>query len=214
MLATIPITLMTFQINSNDRTLIVGQTGSGKTVLAKNLLQHSNRLVVIDSKGNLKDEMSLVEYDRKAIKALNNNNPIRVQIKQPVMKLDDLPEYYEEIFQQVMEYGNVTVYLDETSRVTGYSSRVLAWFGAMYTQGREVNKVGVVAAVQRPSKLPLVILSEAQHNFCFRLTMDADRKRMSEIMGKAVRNPIEDKYGFYYYNTTMKQPIYYTKLKT
>lgn len=205
---------MTFQIKSNDRVLIVGQTGSGKTVLAEKLLANSNRLVVIDSKGNLNQRFNLVEYNRKAIKALVNNLPIRIQVKQPVMDLDELPRYYETIFADLMDAGNLTVYLDETNRVTGYSPRVLAQFGAMYTQGREVNQVGVVAAVQRPSNLPLVVVSEAQHYYCFRLTMDADRKRMSQIMGNAVKEGVKHDYGFFYYNYSMKEPVYYSRLKT
>lgn len=205
---------MSFQIKSNDRALVVGQTGSGKTNLCEYLLQNANRLVVIDSKGNLKDRFNLQEYNRKSIRALVKNQPVRIQIKQPVIDLNEMPQYYEQIFADLMDAGNITVYIDETSRVTGYSSTVLAQFGAMYTQGRELNKVGVIASVQRPSKLPLIVLTEAQHYFCFRLAMDADRKRMSETMGKEVRERVQHPYGFYYYNYDMKAPAYFSKLRT
>lgn len=202
---------MTYQIQQTDRTFIVGQTESGKTYVAERILAPAERLVVIDSKGNLRNRFKLRSFDSKARRLLSKGKPVRVQITQPILDLNDLPLYYEPIFKELLEYGDLTVYIDETSRVTGYRSTVLAYFGAMYTQGRELNKVGVVASVQRPSLLPLVMISEAQHLFAFRLNMDADRKRMSESMGLQVREPIPDKHGFWYKRVDMLEPVYYPK---
>lgn len=207
---------MTFPFVYNERGLIVGQTGSGKTVFAEWFLKPAKRLIVLDSKGNLKDRFNLVDYDRKSIRALQKNQPIRIQIKQPIMDLNDLPEYYERIFQDMLDAGNLTIYIDETNRVTGYTNKVLAYFGAAYTQGREVNKVGIVASVQRPVNTPKVIITEAQHYWCFRLTTEADRKTMSDAMGgsAAVREGVQHPYGFFYYNHNLRKPEYYSKLKT
>lgn len=198
-----------FQIKRNDRTLIVGQTESGKTFVAERLLEPAERLVVFDAKGNLKERFHLQEMSRKNRRKLEKGGPIRLQIPQPTMSLNDLPLYYEEVIEELMYYGNLTVYMDETSRVTGYTNNVLPQFGRMYTQGREVNQVGVVASIQRPSRMPMILFSEAQHFLAFRLNLDADRKRMAETMGETVRTPILDKHGFYYYNFTMREPVYY-----
>jgi hypothetical protein len=207
---------MTFKFNSNDRGLVVGQTGSGKTVFCEWFLRDAKRLIVLDSKGNLKDRFNLVDYDRKSIRALAKNQPVRIQIKQPILDLNDLPEYYEKIFADMLEAGNLTIYIDETNRITGYSNRVLAYFGAAYTQGREVNKVGILASVQRPVNTPKVIITEAQHYWCFRLTTENDRKTMSEVMGGSpeVKGGVLHEHGFYYYNHQLSRPEYYAKLKT
>lgn len=202
-------------IEPNERVTIVGQTGSGKTYLAERLLKPIKRLIVFDVKGNMKERFNL-EYDNstprelnQAWRALEENKPARVQIVQPIMSNDELAEYYDQTyFKRIFEIGNVVIYFDETYAIVQSANTIEPYLNAIFTQGREVKKIGVFASMQRPARIPVVFTSEAQHYFMFRLQKLADRKRMAETMGDEVLERIPDRYGFWYYNNDLEYPIY------
>lgn len=143
-----------------------------------------------------------------------NNQPFRIQITQPVMSSDELADYYEYYFKQFYEIGNMVIYFDEVYAVTQSASIVKPYLNAIFTRGREVAKIGVVACVQRPARIPVVFISEDEHYFIFKLNLAADRKKMSEIVGDDVKQHIKDPYGFYYYDHSLDKPVYYSQLNT
>jgi hypothetical protein len=56
-------------------------------------------------------------------------------------------------------------------------------------------------------------MSEAEHYFCFRLTLEEDRKRLAAFIGPEVLNTIRDKHGFYYMSAEGDSPLYVRALK-
>lgn len=195
-------------VDPSQRVAFVGKTGSGKTTLASGLVEQLDRVIVIDPKGSLYGKWGLEEWDDRAtFKRLDKGEPVRVRVGVPVT--DDVGAALEPYFYAAYAVGDVTVYIDELYGVIEQGRRPGQYFRALYTRGREFG-IGVWAAVQRPTWVPLFTLSEAEWTFTFRLQMDEDRKRMASIVGPELRAPIpaEDPYGFWMYYANWESPVY------
>jgi ABC-type dipeptide/oligopeptide/nickel transport system ATPase component len=182
-------------IQRDQRAIFVGRTGSGKSTLAASLLTQFPYVVVIDEKGRFQLPWSRTaktpaELFRQEIK------PFEPQIYKP-----DLPhwqlEEYDKVFRWVFERQNTTLYVDEIgAAVNGPNSP--PYYGGCITRGRELN-IRVISGTQRPSRIPINLLSEADHYVMYSLQWEDDRKRMAQLMGEEVLIPLTDPHAFYYY---------------
>lgn len=120
---------------------------------------------------------------------------------------------WDAYFATIYGAGHVTVYIDEAYGIVPPGAKIPPMLNALYTRGRELG-IGVWAATQRPSWIPLVMLSEAEWLFAFRLQLDADRKRMAELMGPEVMRPVRNPHGFWLYNVNWDVPRYYAQMET
>ncbi len=195
-------------LRANDRVFICGKTGTGKTYLARHLTQRLTRLVVLDGKGTL-GSWELEPWDREARRALKANEPIRTRVVLGSVTGDPV-DYWVSVLETLYSVSNVTIYIDEVYMIIDPGTRAPAIFTALYTQGRELG-IGVWAATQRPTWIPLVCMSEAEHFWMFRLNLEEDRKRMSAFMGPDVMQPIRDVHGYYYMRDVWDDPIYQAK---
>lgn len=200
-------------------------TGSGKTYFAKRALRPESvsRLVVIDTKKNLADDMQLVPATRRNWRKFIRGENMRLQVTHPNgMAAKDIPYYFDDQFRLALEAANCIIYIDEAHHVAPNSVTVLPYLTEIYTRGREAifedgklvaGHIGVMAAAQRPSRIPLFLMTESSNFFIFRLQDPDDRKRMSAYMGEQVNEPIQDTHGFWYFlNQDMKQPEYIPQL--
>lgn len=201
----------TFKIDRNSRVFIAGKTGTGKTYLAENLLQNVKRLIVLDTKSNLLKRFNLVPESKKNWKKFSGGEPIRMQIKTPLIPSDQWEGYFDNIFKLAYDAGDCTVYLDEVYGVTQGSRNLSTWLTALYTRGRELG-IGVIACSQRPKHIPMFCMSESEHFFVFRLLLQEDRDRLSSFIGDLPQIPNTDKHGFFYFNLDMNEPIYQKSL--
>lgn len=192
-------------IKANDRLLLAGKTGSGKTWLAERLLSSVARLIVIDPKVTLRD-WELTEPRSTDWSKFSRGANGRFRILPPVV--DDPVAWYEELFERIYGYGNVTLYIDEAYAVVPPGARPGKWLSALYTRGRE-RGIGVWAATQRPAWIPLFLLSEADWLIIFRLNLAEDRKRISSVAGERVLARIPDQHGFWLYHVEDETPQYY-----
>lgn len=195
---------MELEIRASERVALVGKTGSGKTTLALYLTKSLSRLVVFDPKGTLwVPEWRLEDWSKEGLQRLAEGESVRLRIPAP------LNNNWEPYFTEIFSIGNCVVYIDEVYGIVPPGAKPGAMFTAMYTRGRELN-IGVIAATQRPTWVPLFVLSEAEWLFVFRLQLQADRNRMAEIGGPELQEPIPaiDEYGFYVYNSLWNEPIY------
>lgn len=199
------------RIRSDDRVALVGRTGSGKTYAARRLCNNAKRLMVLDPKQRIDaTEWRCIPWDREARRLLQNREPVRTLIRAPLTMKPW--EFWEDIYRLAMSYGNVLVYTDEVYLVLPPGGVASPAMRACWTAGREIG-VGSYAAMQRPSRVPLEVISEAEHIFMFRLTLADDRKRMVDNgLGDAAMQMIKDRHGLFYMHYLMDNPIYFPSL--
>lgn len=160
-----------------DRAFFVGQTGSGKTTLARELLKQKRYVVVLDGKGLINwPEMQLV---RTFSKLFNEKAP-RMIWRPTHEELRD-EEAIDKFFEWVYLRGNTTVYIDEAQTVTN-GQLLPNYYHGCITRGRE-HKVEVWSGTQRPTLIPQVIMSEAEHMYVFKLKLEQDRDKMASMTG-------------------------------
>lgn len=194
-------------IKSNERVFICGKTGSGKSTLTRYLLMPSEHLIVIDGKDSedTLENWNLEPYNReKHLKAIKNHEYCRIRL---VNNMEDIIE----VLNAIYEYGNHILYIDELTATIPPRTKAPAIFTDIWTRGRARN-IGAWAGTQRPSQIPLEFISESEHLFIFKLTLENDRKRVSMITGNKVLPIPKDKFGFYYYNVNDGKLYYFKRL--
>lgn len=199
-----------WRIRSNERVAFVGKTGSGKTTMARFLTRALGRFVVFDPKGTIglaAEAWNVEPWSERGLAQLRKPKGL-TRLVVPGPGPDDDPfGYWIPYLRAIFELGNVTLYIDEMYAVNRPGTFPSAELMALYTRGRELG-IGVWAATQRPTLVPLVMLSECEWLFTFRLLLEQDRKRMAEICGPMVLDSVRDPYGYWLYNTAWDVPIY------
>ena len=178
----------------NQRGLLVGQTGSGKSTLAKVIIEDKQPLLIIDPKREFEpfqgfDVIAEKPRDLSGVK-------FTTLVYRPTPEYSE-PDDYEDVFKWVYYTGDMFVYIDELTAVTGGPLSYPKWLRALYVQGRSLN-IGTLAATQRPSMIPTFTLSESRKFWKFFLLMRKDNERMAEFMGEEVLEPHRGAHSFYY----------------
>lgn len=198
--------------NSSDRGIVIGQTGAGKTFFMRYLLLTVKRLAVLDPKGTLAGpnasggDWRLDEWSRRTPKALKRGVPFRVRVPAPLN--GDWSPYLWQFYKA----GNMMLYIDEMYGVVAPRKPMPTALNAIYTRGRELG-IGAWSASQRPSWIPLEVMSEAQWFVLFRVLLEEDRRRMAAVMGRQVMEEIPDDYGFWVYHVSWREPEYVSGLE-
>ena len=186
----------------DDRAVFVGQTGSGKTTLARVLLDARRYVVVLDVKGTL----NWKGYElHRSLDALVKSKSERLMYRPRWQELQD-PDELDAFFRWVYLRRNCTCYIDELMGVVR-GDTYAEHFGACLTRGRELH-VEMWMATQRPKRIPMVTLSEAEHTYIFRLKLAEDRDRMYETTGAAPELVKQrPKHDFYYSRQDGVDPV-------
>jgi hypothetical protein len=195
-------------LRSNERVFLCGKTGSGKTYAAHKICRKLRRLVVLDPKARIdSEEWNLRPWDREARTLLANGEPIRTLVRAPIGP--GAEEEWDRAYLAVLNAGNATLYIDEVYGVI--EGRPSPYLVAIWTRGRELG-IGAYAASQRPAWVPIVMMSEAEHFFIFRLTVGDDRRRVAEFLGPDAMEVIRDEHGFLYSRAEWDAPAYFPEL--
>ncbi len=200
-------------VSSDDRVLAVGRTGSGKTFLMRHLVRQLDRVIACDTKGISLTSWALAPWDRETRRLLANGDPVRARVAHDPA-IEPL-KFWDSVLREVFEAGNCVVYIDEIGLVTQSANAWPAYMFSCWTSGRE-RGVGGWAATQRPANIPIFLISEAEHVFCFRLRREEDRDRMGREIDRklAAEIPRENEHGFFYQHVMADAPIYIPKLRS
>jgi hypothetical protein len=191
------ISLKALKPGSTDRALLVGMTGSGKTTLARYLL-------------NLRRGVPVLVYDWKGLirwpgyeRLTGLRDFIRCKeerkIYAPGISENNDPDFFDAFFRYCYDLGRVQVYVDEVFAVTDRDT-IPAYYHAALTRGRE-RGLSLYSSTQRPTGIPAVVSSEAEHGFYFRLKLKQDSQRVEEWTGiPRERIAALPKHKFFYSN--------------
>lgn len=193
-------------IHPDQRVTFVGRTGAGKTYLARSLLSNVDRLFVLDAKGTLNvPDWNLEPYDETTDEEIGNPDfTFRYRIPAP------LDGDWEPYLWQAYYARNCTVYIDEVYGVESGTKPSKA-MQACITRGRELG-VGVWCSTQRPSYIPLIILSEADWIFEFQLRIEEDKKRIASMIGRMAMKQLHG-HEVIVFNDAMDKPIFFRQAK-
>jgi len=177
--------------------LISGSTGSGKTVLARELdqirLDNGGHVVVFVAK--LRPDATLVKDYRhftrwKKWKRFPTAGDKAILLYPPVERLDLKEakrvqrEVFAEALNKIAKAGNWTIHIDEGLYFSSPTFLGLADEIAMMHQMGRSSGITMIDLTQRPSHLPLVTYSSAEHAFLGRTREAVDLKRLSELGGR------------------------------
>lgn len=165
-----------------DRAAIFGQTGSGKTTLARVFCQDRQNVIVCDPKRRIDWPGYYVLRDWRE---LNRIDPTAVRkiVYKPTH--DDINKnkgaVINAFFRWVFERENCLLYVDELSMISR-GDDYPSYYGMCLTQGRELG-IEVISGTQRPTYIPQIAMSEAEHIYCFFLKMFYDQQRVERFSG-------------------------------
>lgn len=177
--------------------------------MARYLARKLHRFIVFDPKVKLDIKAwNLVDATPTGLRNFERGDSLRLRLTPPI---ESPGQFWIENAQRIFESGECVLYIDEVYLIVPPGTRADDHLLALWTQGRGQN-IGVWASAQRPSWTPLVMISEAEHWFVFRLTLIEDRQRMREFMGDAVLSIIKDRHGFFYKSIDDDEPHYFPEL--
>lgn len=173
-------------IKSGDRVFIVGTTGSGKSYLAERLLAPQPDVVIVDPKHG---------FEWRSVKSTHGKGVVTSDFREVVAHTGPAPLIYRPSMAEcaagipwfwvwVWQRTNTLVFVDEVQPITK-PVQIPYEFARCIQMGRS-KSISVWCATQRPARVPVVLLSEAEHDFVFRLRNPADKKRMAEYTDPAI----------------------------
>lgn len=193
----------TIKPGRDDRAVLIGKTGCGKTTLARFFVEDSEKPFSVT--WNPKGSDAVLGWNQTHVGSLgalydaaDKEERRIVYTPDPFVAEDERNQ--AEFFYWVYENKNRRLYLDEATAIVYGGVKVPRGLLALINRGRE-RGVSTMTATQRPSGVPMNILSESEHYYVFKTLLPQDRQRVEAITGITV----EDQAGlndheFYYFN--------------
>lgn len=204
--SSVPLRRLKINIRRSDRMFVVGTTGSGKSYLLRKLAAPLPYVVVVDPKHQWDWEDTRPAGSRglvtsKLEEVMDWEEPEPVVYRPGYVEArEGIPEFFLWVFLR----GNTLVVIDEVMSLLSSPSVLPRDFGIVIQQGRSRN-IGLWMATQRPSRIPIPVLSESEHHCIFRLRHPNDLRRMAEYTDPIVEQRPARGHQFWYYNDRTQQ---------
>lgn len=217
-MAQTPRNIFTSQLKVSQRMTTVGHTGSGKSYLMRNLLElavpRHVPIIIFDGKSEYEPTRQLDDWEyvdglprswEREVTREKRPHLRRLIVRMfdtyypnPRRNYEPMTDLFDRVWYWAGEKSNKCIlYIDEIQTACD-EHRAGASLHRLLTMGR-VRDIGVWAGSQRPSLIPRVFLSEADHLAAFRLFDQNDRDRTSELMGQEVKDiPGPGPHDFWY----------------
>lgn len=181
------------ELEKEEHGIIVGQTRTGKSYLAKMaLLPLNGRLAIIDPKREFQFQ-SLPVYDDPA--KIWRARPKRF-IYRPKPEFFSDENAYNSVYKYVYDMGAFFCFTDEIV-ATLQGMRPCRYMVICYQMGAS-RGIHMLTATQRPSRIPVMVMSESAKWYVFTLSYPADIKKMAEILpGYLAKMPSRRHFAFY-----------------
>jgi hypothetical protein len=190
-------TAKTVHIKKGEKVFFVASTGWGKTVFARKLLTGLANNIIVDPKHEFSwsdtgtSRYDYIFTDLPSLREWRGPNPA---IYRP--DITDLQNGCNDFFQFVWKLRTPRVYIDELLDLCP-TGRASYWLQKCIKQGRS-RGLSIWSGTQRPTGIPLELISESKHFFVGGLLMPQDRKRMAEIAHPDVAKQFPEPFTFFY----------------
>ena len=200
-----------------ERLFIVGTTNSGKSSLADYLLREANHIVVLDpkhgyqperKKGDQPGRIPVITDDYRVV--VKHEGPEPLVYQPPTLTPESVESQLRWFWDWVWWREQTIVYVDELTMVIPSAQRLPYGLARLIQQGRQKG-IGTWCATQRPSRIPIPVLSESEHHCVFRLRHPADLRRMAEYTDPIIESDPAMGHDFWYYYDA-KQVLFKTNL--
>ena len=176
----------TFRAKGEDaeRMFIAGRSGYGKTTLASSIVSPLARqgvdVVHFDSKGENELSLTPVEHapgrEAELMDLLDRHGAIAV--RPDLFNERERGETLGGVAEACYVRGNLLLVLDDAMTAAGQQPPL--GVTALVAQGRS-RGVGVMVIAQRPSNVPILFWTQAEHVVSFNVVGEADAKRLANI---------------------------------
>lgn len=186
----------------DDRGVLIGKTGGGKTTLARFLIEDPIKPYSVV--WNPKNAPSIAKWKEEQLTSLQRvkeSDAHRI-IYTPAPDLAEDADNQWEFFYWIYERRHTRLYIDEATSIKWHGGQVPKPLVAVLNRGRE-RGVSTLTATQRPSQIPMNVLSESEHYYIFKVLLPQDRQRIEAVTGLSVEEQDDLKdYQFYYFNVS------------
>ncbi|MBT9145236.1 MAG: hypothetical protein DDT42_01106 [candidate division WS2 bacterium] len=161
-----------------EHIIFCGTTGSGKTYLAMHMLDNYERYFIFDTHNALDLEGVIITNPFRINQKLKAYNKI---IYRPELKYRTKEAYNYVIKNLVTKGGgkNRIIYIDEIFHL-GFGMSFPDWLSRGISTARQ-RKTSFWISSQRPSNIPMAILTEARRIYIYYLSYSEDIKKLSKF---------------------------------